>query len=255
MTPRLTIITPSFNQGAFIERTIRSVLDQGWANLEYFVVDGGSTDESVEVIRRYEDRISWWVSEKDDGQTDAINKGLARATGDYVAYINSDDYYRPGAFAAAVGALERSPALWVVGVTRFEDAEGRLISRWHPSLPNGRRHRWLLDPWGVSQAATFWRGEAFKRFGPFRTDMHYVFDTEYGLRLAFAGELPELIEDELAVRVEHEDAKSWDTSHFRREEQRFLDLYGPQLTRRERLTMSAERRGVVRAARRLAARL
>ena len=106
--PKLTIITPSFNQGAFIERTIRSVLDQGYENLEYLIVDGGSTDDSVEVIRRYEDRIAWWVSEPDDGQTDALNKGLRRATGDVVAYINCDDYYLPGAFERSVRAFERS---------------------------------------------------------------------------------------------------------------------------------------------------
>ena len=107
MRPRLTIITPSFNQGGFIERTIRSVLDQGYENLEYLIADGGSTDESVDVIRRYEDRIAWWVSEPDAGQTDAINKALARASGDVVAYINSDDYYLPGAFEAAMRAFEQ----------------------------------------------------------------------------------------------------------------------------------------------------
>src|SRR4051794_37365614 len=109
MVPRLSIITPSLNQAAFIERTIHSVLDQEYPDLEYIIVDGGSTDGSVELIRDYEDRLAWWVSEPDDGQTDAINKGLQRATGRYVAYINSDDYYRPGSFETAVAALERAP--------------------------------------------------------------------------------------------------------------------------------------------------
>src|SRR4051794_21372097 len=107
--PKITVITPSYNQGEFIERTLRSVLEQGYEPLEYLVVDGGSTDDSVDVIRRYEDRLAWWVSEPDDGQTHALNKALERATGDVIAYINSDDYYLPGALDAAAEALERDP--------------------------------------------------------------------------------------------------------------------------------------------------
>src|SRR5436305_13365681 len=109
--PKLTIITPSYNQAAFIERTLRSVLDQGYEPLEYIVVDGGSTDGSVEIIERYADRLGWWVSEPDEGQTDALNKGLARASGDVVAYINNDVQYLPGDLDADVAATERTDSL------------------------------------------------------------------------------------------------------------------------------------------------
>ena len=163
MKPKLTIVTPSFNQATFIERTLQSVLDQGYENLEYIVVDGGSDDGSLEIIKRYADRLAWWVSEPDEGQTHALDKGLGRATGAIVAYINSDDYYLPGAFDMAVTALSQSPALWAVGAARFVDADGRVTEVWRPQLPPDARHWWILYPWGVPQAATFWRREAFAR--------------------------------------------------------------------------------------------
>jgi glycosyltransferase involved in cell wall biosynthesis len=240
--PKLTIITPSYNQAAFLERTLKSVLDQGYEPLEYIVVDGGSTDGSVDIIKHYEDRLAWWVSEKDAGQTDALNKGLRRATGDVIAYINSDDHYLPGAFDAAIEALERSDAEWVVGVCQFKDPDDNLIEVWEPNAPwTPKRQWWLIDPWGVPQAATFWRRSCFDDHGHFREDMHYVFDTEFGLRLAFAGHMPEMIDRPLAVRVLHEEAKSADRSRFVREQQRFVEIYRPQMTTRERAGLQVAR--------------
>jgi glycosyltransferase involved in cell wall biosynthesis len=248
VTPKLSIITPSFNQAAFLERTIKSVLDQGWPNLEYMIVDGGSTDGSVEIIERYADRLAWWVSEKDRGQTDALNKGLRRAMGDVVAYINSDDYYLPGAFATAIRTLESSDATWMAGAARFVDAHDNVQEVWSPYLPAGGPQWWILAPWGVPQAATFWHRDVFERHGYFREDMHYVFDTEYGLRLALAGELPEVIQDELAVRVIHEEAKSWDRRPFVKEQRRFYELHKDKLTPRQRklyhVDLAFERTGV-----------
>src|SRR6266513_4869973 len=116
--PRISIITPSFNQAQFLEETILSVLNQRYPNLEYIVIDGGSTDGCVDVIKRYEDRLAFWVSEPDRGQPHAINKGLAKATGEIVAFINSDDVYLPGALSTVASHFIESPERgWLCGDT------------------------------------------------------------------------------------------------------------------------------------------
>jgi glycosyltransferase involved in cell wall biosynthesis len=250
VAPKLTVITPSFNQGQFIERTIRSVLDQGYPNLEFVIVDAGSTDDTVEIIRRYEDHLAWWVSEPDDGQSHAINKGLDRTNGEIVAYLNSDDYFLPGALDTAVAALERSRASWVAGAA-FDVEEGsppRRLRVWRPKPPTyceGRirgRHWWMLVPWHVPQPSSFWRRDLFERFGPFREDMHYAFDAEFMLRLAFAGELPELLPDDfLAVRAVHPEQKTYEMTNSWPEIRRFVDIYLPELSGRERLLMRVSR--------------
>lgn len=121
--PKISVVTPSFNQAAYLERTLRSVLDQGYPNLEYIVIDGGSTDGSVEIIRRYADRLAFWTSEADRGQTDAINKGLRRATGEWVAWQNSDDIYYPGAFhdLSAVAAKHPKAGLIIADMMLIDE--------------------------------------------------------------------------------------------------------------------------------------
>src|SRR5437660_10608827 len=107
--PRISIVTPSFNQGPFLERTIRSVLDENYPDLEYIIIDGGSTDESVDIIKRYARHLAYWVSEPDAGQSNAINKGLRRATGTILAWLNSDDCYLPGVFQTIVETARAHP--------------------------------------------------------------------------------------------------------------------------------------------------
>ena len=243
---KLTVITPTLNQGPFIERAIRSVLDQGYPDLEYLVVDGGSADGTLDVIRRYEDRIDWWVSEPDEGQTHAIEKGIGRATGDVIAYINSDDYYLPGAFEKALSALAGSDARWLAGAAVNVDEDDRpteeLGGVWVPSLPTEGerwprgRHWFMLNHWSVPQPATFWRREVFDRYGGFRRDMHFAFDVEFMERLAIAGEMPELLRDEkLAARVMHTDAKSSDIGRWTPEYRLMRRVLRPELTARERI--------------------
>jgi len=123
--PLVSIVTPSYNQGRFLEATLRSVLEQDYPNIEYLVVDGASTDGSVDIVRRYADRLTWWVSEKDAGQSEAINKGFHRARGEIVGWLNSDDLYLPGAVSAAVAAFHSHPEAGLVyGDALAIDADG-----------------------------------------------------------------------------------------------------------------------------------
>src|SRR5512140_333329 len=155
----VSIITPSYNQAAYLEQAICSVLDQDYAHIEYLVVDGGSTDGSVEIIQRYVSRLAWWCSEKDSGQAEAINKGMQRAHGEIVAWLNSDDLYLPGAVAAAVRTFAEHPqAALVYGDMRSVDGENRTI--------NLQRYRQLsladlLCFEIIGQPAVFMRREAF----------------------------------------------------------------------------------------------
>jgi len=127
--PLVSIVTPSYNQGRFLEATLNSVLEQDYANIEYLVVDGASTDNSVEIIQRYANRLAWWVSEKDSGQSEAINKGLRRAKGDFIGWLNSDDIYQPGAISAAVTAFHHHPGAAVVyGDALSIDADGNTFN-------------------------------------------------------------------------------------------------------------------------------
>ncbi len=203
--PRITVITPSYNQAAFLEHTIRSVLDQNYPNLEYFVVDGGSTDGSVEIIQKYADRLAWWVSEKDAGQADAINKGFARATGEIVAWLNSDDVYQPGAILAAVQALQADSTLaFVYGNMLSIDGAGQVINvqkfgNW--GLAGIMRFRIIGQP------AVFMRRAALEKAGYLDRRFHFMLDTHLWLRVAQQGSTLHVDQVWAAARY-HEGAKN-----------------------------------------------
>ena len=180
--PKISVVTPSLNQVHFLEDTIRSVLSQGYPNLEYMVIDGGSTDGSIDVIRKYEPQLTFWVSEPDHGQADAVNKGWRRATGDILAYINSDDTYCPDALRLVAETFARDPEVGLVygrchvidergailRERRVRDATLAEVLRWSPSIP---------------QPTMFVRRAAVETVGWLRTDLHYTMDYELSLRI------------------------------------------------------------------------
>jgi glycosyltransferase involved in cell wall biosynthesis len=215
--PRLTVITPSLNQASYLERTLRSVLDQNYPDLEYIVMDGGSSDGSADILHRYEDQLAYWVSEPDQGQSWAINRAIERSTGEVIAYINSDDYYLPGAFEAALPYFADPNVRWVAGACESREVDGTLRTLSVPAPATGPRPSWLRMSWYVPQASSFWRRDVFDEFGLLRDDLDFVFDTEFGLRLAIGGLQPLAFDRPLAVRYLHGEAKSAERSRFDRE--------------------------------------
>lgn len=181
--PLVSLVTPAFNQGAYLEETIRSVLDQGYPRLEYIVIDGGSKDGSVEIIRRHADRLAYWVSEPDGGQTDAINKGFSHAHGDVFAWLNSDDVYRPGAVAEAVAFLQAHPEVGMVyGDAEYISKEGRVIGRFPAAQTDYRRLRQGFVH--VPQQAAFFRARLWKLVGPLDPTFYFAMDYDLWVRIA-----------------------------------------------------------------------
>ncbi len=211
--PRISIVTPSLDQGRFLEEALRSVLLQGYPNLEYIVVDGGSCDDSVEIIRRYAPWLSAWVSEKDRGQSHAINKGWAVATGDLVAYLNGDDTYRPGALLRVAQAwAKRRDAVMVAGAIVATDE--RSLATGSPALPRlpgpAPLDLSIVDPehWRLPQQSCFWSRAALDRVGgQLREDLHYTMDRELMYRLCREGPVT-LVDDVLATYRFHAASKS-----------------------------------------------
>jgi glycosyltransferase involved in cell wall biosynthesis len=180
--PRITVVTPSYNQGKFLERAILSVLSQNYPNLEYIVCDAGSTDNSIGILKKYEKQLTCWVSERDRGQSDAITKGWKMATGDVLAWLNSDDFYYPGALKEVGRMFAENTALKMVcgSVAHVDEKECELrVKQPGPVAPE------VLLPWSdmPPQVGTFIRRDIFDRLGGPRLDLHYVMDWELWLRV------------------------------------------------------------------------
>lgn len=215
--PRISIVTPSYNQGEFIEETICSVLDQNYPNLEYVIVDGGSTDQSVEIIRKYQKHLKYWVSEKDNGQSHAINKGLRHCTGDVFNWLNSDDLFMPHTFETVGSFFERNEDLKVLSGRELHfDSKSEWVkygTKVYPTLEHNIFHSVFYQP------STFWKMSVVKEFGV-NNDLHYLMDTFLWVQflLNYGIENVLKIDDVLAKFRLHVDSKSVDqVSQFSRD--------------------------------------
>jgi len=210
--PLISIVTPSYNQGLFIEETIRSVLLQHYPNLEFLVMDGGSTDDTVSVLRAYDQWITAWVSEPDTGQVDAINKGLRQASGDLLMYLNSDDILMPGALLAFARAYRETGAVWFSGNAKYIAVDGTPVRDLIPleSWDNSDVIRDLiLNPLLVAvQVSNMFARTYYERFGLYDPQYDLCFDVEFGLRGILAGVRPHLLHCHLASARQHSNAKT-----------------------------------------------
>jgi GT2 family glycosyltransferase len=217
----VSIITPSFNQARYLEATIQSVLSQDYPRLEYIVIDGASTDGSVEIIKKHENRLAYWVSEKDKGQADAINKGLASANGDIVAWLNSDDYYLPNAISSAVKVFDENPdVVMAYGNMLTVDEQGRTINVLkykQLSLED------LLCFQIIGQPAVFFRREAYEKTGGLDTTFHFLLDHHLWIRIAQLGKILHLPQTWAAARYHAEAKNRAKAAEFGREAFRILD--------------------------------
>jgi glycosyltransferase involved in cell wall biosynthesis len=179
----VSIITPSYNQARFLEETIRSVFSQDYPSLEYIIIDGGSSDGSLDIINRYASQLAWWVSEPDQGQTDAINKGFAHARGEIFAWLNSDDSYLPGAISEAVTFLQTHPqAAMVYGDSNLIDEQGNIIGRFPARQTD--LSKLLRGTVHIPQQASFFRASYWKQVGPLDLSFQFAMDYDLWVRMA-----------------------------------------------------------------------
>lgn len=182
---KISVVTPSFNQGHFLEETILSVINQNYPNLEYIIIDGGSTDSSLDIIHKYGHYLTYWASERDSGQSNAINKGFARSTGDILGWLNSDDILLPNALNRINEAFSADPSIKVVtGFRKAYDSASRFLYNVFYGIPNSETLRYVCN---VAQETTYWQREVWETVGYLDESLDYAMDYDYWQRMLRVG--------------------------------------------------------------------
>jgi glycosyltransferase involved in cell wall biosynthesis len=208
MNPCVSIVTPSYNQARFLEQTINSILDQDYSRIEYIVIDGGSTDGSLGIIQKYSEKISYWISEPDHGQSHAINKGWRRATGSILAWMNADDWYSPGAVSKAVEYLLRCKGTGLVyGDCEWVDSRGIFLRRQNPPPFDYADFVIGMNDY-IPSGSTFIKRAVYENIGGLDETMHYTMDHDYWLRAGLVAQIDYLPEVLSSFRV-YPEAKTW----------------------------------------------
>lgn len=208
--PKFTVVTPTYNQGKYIEKTIDSVLSQGDPNLEFIIIDGGSSDNTVEIIRKYECHLAYWVSEKDRGQSHAINKGMGKSTGEYLTWLNSDDWYLPGAMKVMRELFEANPqAGMVVGAGRIVRPNGEEVYYKTPTreITVESLFTWMRGG-DFMQPSSAFRRSAWNAAGQINESIHIALDVDLWLNMALAGVRFAVTDHLLSEALSHSEAKT-----------------------------------------------
>lgn len=224
--PKISVITPSFNQAQYLEETILSVLNQNYPNLEYFVVDGGSTDGSVDIIKKYSNKLTWWVSEKDSGQSNAINKGFAKATGDIICWLNSDDVFCENTLNIVADSYMLHHWHWLTSSCIVIDEKSHILKRLTPNLPESS-FEWIKMlvkgfSFEILQPSTFWTRNVFEKVGFLDESLHYSFDHEFLLNIYIHSGKPFLVSSSLSKFRIHGQSKTVSSSHTFRTENKLI---------------------------------
>jgi GT2 family glycosyltransferase len=221
LQPLVSIITPSFNQARYLEATVQSVLSQDYTPIEYILIDGASTDGSAEIIRKHKDRFAYWVSEKDSGQSEAINRGLSRAKGEIVAWLNSDDYYLPNTISEVVKCFEANPnVVMIYGDMLAVDEHGQttnILKYKQLSLED------LLCFQIIGQPSVFFRRAALEKAGLLDPTLHFLLDHHLWIRIARQGKILHVPQIWSAARYHAEAKNRAKAAEFGREAFRILD--------------------------------
>ena len=236
--PKISIVTPSYNQGQYIEETILSILNQNYPNLEYFIIDGGSTDNTVDIIKKYEDKITYWVSEPDKGQTDAINKGLQKASGDIVTWLNSDDYYFKDvlSYIAELYVTNKWDNI-VFGNAVFVDEKGQYLTKMKPIVFSKEKGDVLKQKVRLPQPASFFTSKMYEKHGLDDT-LHYAMDMDFWLCMAFARDEMFSFNKDIVHFRQHSKAKSNNGNlpfalDFEKRHRRYLKENGSKFTKEQ----------------------